>query len=303
MRMALGWCVDQYGNDTHFQRDLDRAATMSPGDSIRLDVVDEYVTRADGTRDWSATDHKIGSVARRGLTPHLMIPYWMRGYDKLQSSDPTVIAKHVQFAKETGQRYGPVVKSAEDGNEGNRQGDFAPDGAKPELQANISLQVCAVLPSTWTLVSPGMAPAPTSGGSLTPTDYLARYWPIAGRVHQGCGIHPYGRSADAGYSWSVLGQMPGIYKLTKVPFWCTEYNGWKLPDATNAQWVAETLPWLADLRGGGLLQRRRIVQSAFIFAMSDPSTETSTSGHLGCIDANGNDRPVLATIANWIATR
>jgi hypothetical protein len=288
--MALDWNVNQYGSDTLFQRDLDRVAAITPGAMVRLDAVDEYITSSPGVYNWSDLDRRVNEVGARSLIPHLMIPYWMDGYDKNQPDNATVIANHVAFTRALGLRYSTRVKSAELGNEPNLATPFAPDCAKPELQARIAIQVADSLPTSWTLVSPGMAPASSNGCSLSPTDYLARFWPIAGYKFDAAAIHPYGRSADASQSWSTLGQIPGIHTMTGVPIWATEYNGWVLPDSTNATWVAQTLPWL-DALG--------YVPHTFIFAMTDPTTESGP--HLGVYDSAGNPRPVLSSITGWLS--
>lgn len=297
MTFSLNWCVAQYASDAQFQRDLDHVAQVSPGCHVRLDAVWRYVDpKANGQYDWTDLDRRIGEVTARKLVPHLMIPYWcpdpiLAGApDKTQIKTDTALNLAVLFVRALGQRYGNVVRSAELGNEPNLRYPFCPDGADPLWQAKVTVAFSSVLPATWRLGSPGLAPASDGGGSLSALTYLQTYWPLAGPHLNFCCIHPYGRVADVNQSWSLLGALGKIHTLTGAPIWATEYNSdGSDSDTQKATNVPLGLTYMRDL---GFVHR------AFLYAMSDPGTDASV--RWGALNSDGSQRRLYGACDAWV---
>ena len=297
--MRLNWDVAQYGPNDKFEHDCSLASVCTTGNMVRLDIVNQYVTTSPRVYDWSDVDRRVNTVVGFGMKVCAMVPYWTPEHGKAQVTDNKALLNHLNFVETMINRYGNKIIAVEFGNEPNLK-DVQPGGANPVFQAAIAVQVKKVIPHGVWCISPGMAPANTGSGSLRPADYLAQFWPRVAGVFNYCGIHPYGRSADINQPWSTLGQMPGIFAgITGVPFWCTEYNGANPVLTVNAQWVAQTLPWLDTVKDAKT--KRLLVDQVFIYAMSDPASDNNRNYQLGCIDGSGNPRPVMNEITGWVA--
>lgn len=296
--MKIDWNVAQYGPDEKFQRDLFVAGASTTGNLIRLDIVNQYITTSPGHYDWTDADRRVNEVVAFGMRVLAMIPYWTPEHGKGQVLDATALTNHKHFVEAVIARYGSKIAGIQLGNEPNIK-SVTPGGAKPGFQAGVAKAVASVIPSNYPLVSPGMSPAASGNGDLSPTDYLAQFWPKCPGVFDYCGIHPYGRWQDDKQSWSTLGQMPNIYAaITKVPFYCTEYNAATPFDDTNYVWVRDTLPWLRDLKDKKT--GHSIVSHCFIYAMSDPVTDNSPYIKLGMINPDGTARRVLSAVQSFV---
>lgn len=296
----LGFCVGQYDTTAVFMRDINAAASIDPKAHIRIDAVWRYCSDPTGTKfNFDALDAKINAVLALGLNVRLMVPMWcpdkvLAGKaDKTQIKTASALGLFVNFCKALGEHLGTKVWGAATGNEPNLMKPFAPDGADPKWQATVTDAMVGVLPASWKLYTPGMAPAPDGGGYMTPLTYLRTYWPALSattraRMH-GVEIHPYGRASDVSQSWSVLGALGAIHTLTGKPIDASEYNSdYNDNDATKAINVPKGLDYMAGL---GCVQR------VFIYAMSDKSTDGNY--HLGMYDGSGHQRPLYGTVAAW----
>lgn len=301
----LSFCYDQYGHPTDWQRDLAAIKSIEPRALIRHDAVWEYVDgTGSGRYDWAANpnlDARVAAVLALGLRNHLVVPMWapvkFRGSapDKTQVKTDAALSAYCAFVRALAARYAGKVTSWEPGNEGNLRTPFAPDGADPEWQAKVTSAAAGLVPRSWKLITPGLAPAPDSGGSMTPLTYAKRYWPALTpqtreRLH-GFGIHPYGRAADVHQSWSVLGMLPALHDLTGKPLWATEQN----TDGNDSDAARATLePAALDyLDGLGYVER------TFVYAMSDPETDGSV--RWGLTTGTGKARPILPAVRAWAA--
>lgn len=297
---TLSFNVGQYDSSTVFTRDLNAAALISPGCHVRLDAVWRYLSDPSGTKyNFSALDAKVDACTARGLRVTLMMPMWCPDQvlagkpDKTQIKTTAALNGFVAFAKALGQHYGSdtTVHCLATGNEPNLKNPFAPDGADPLWQAKVTNAVFPVLPTTWKIYSPGMAPASTGNGYMSPYDYLSKYWPALTVPLHGCEIHPYGRAADVSQSWSVLGALTKIHNLVKVPIVASEYNSdWNDSDTNKAINVPLGLTYM---KGLGFVER------VFIYSMSDKSTDSTV--HLGIFDGSGNERPLYNAVKTWAA--
>lgn len=301
----LSFCYDQYGHATDWQRDLAAIRSIERRALVRHDAVWEYIDPTGaGHYDWAAApslDARVAMVLGLGLRNHLVVPMWapvrFRGSaaDKTQVKTDAALSAYVAFVHALGERYADKIASWEPGNEGNLRTPFAPDGADPEWQAKVTTAVAGAVPRSWKLITPGLAPAPDSGGSMAPLTYARRYWgalalPVRARVHA-FGIHPYGNVADVAQSWSVLGALPALHDLTGKPLWATEQNS----DGrdTDAQRAVNEPAALSYLNGLGFVER------TFVYAMSDPETDGTV--RWGLTTGQGKARPVLATVTAWAA--
>lgn len=291
----LSFNVGQYDTPVVFHEDLVVAQSIEKRALVRLDAVWRYCSDPTGTKyDFSALDAKVAACEALKLRVWLMIPMWapdgvLAGKpDKTQIKTPDALAGFVAFCRALGAHFaGRVsIRGCSTGNEPNLRTPFAPDGADPIWQAQVTNAVVPVLPKAWRKCSPGMAPAPDSGGSLSPLTYLESYWPALKVKLHGCEIHPYGRASDIAQSWSVLGALPAIHDLVGVPIVASEYNSdGSDSDAAKAANVPLGVAYMAGL---GYVER------VFVYAVSDRGTDANV--RWGIVNADRSHRPLYAGV-------
>jgi hypothetical protein len=294
----LSFNVGQYDTAAAFERDLNLVGFMSPRGLIRLDVVWRYCSDPTGTVfNFTQLDRKIAAIEHRNLRIQLVMPMWCPdkilagNSEKTQIKTAAALAGFVNFVKAFVTRYGThaSIKGVAIGNEPNLRYPFAPDGADPAWQAKVTNAVAPLLP--WKKYSPGMAPASTSNGNMSPYDYLKIYWSALKVSLDGCEIHPYGRASDVSQPWSVLGALTKIHTLVKVPIVASEYNS----DANDTDLAkALNVPLGLDYMNGlGFVER------VFLYAMSDKPTDGSV--RWGMINPTGPPRPLFGAVDKWVA--
>lgn len=325
----LSFCFNQYGSPTDWARDLAGSAALSSRAIMRMDAVWEYCDpNGTGRYDFSNVDARLAAIAAHGVRAQIMVPMWApatwRGgqADKTQVKTTAALDAFVAFVAalvahiETSP-YRSIVRWWETGNEVNLRYPFAPDGADPEWQATVTNEIFGVFPKGAKIMSPGLAPAPSSGGSLSPLDYVKRYWPKLTVELDACGVHPYGNVADVGQSWSVLTQMPLIHGITGLPLVASEQNTVG-GDATKAVEEPKALDWMIS---------EGYVERVFVYAMSDPGTDKALDARFadpssreftalqapgivvgsgagparwGLLNPDGSPRPEYGAIKSWV---
>lgn len=299
----LSFCYDQYGAPSTWNRDLAQIVGVERRAFVRHDAVWEYIdSSGQGRYAWTGSpslDARVALVLSKRLRNHLVVPMWAPASfrsgapSKTQIKTEDALGAFTEFCRALGKHLGPKVRSWEPGNEPNLKNPFAPDGADPEWQAQVTNAVALVVPSSWRLITPGLAPASDGSGSLSPLTYLETYWAaltpeVQDKVHA-VGIHPYGRASDADESWSVLGKLDDIHDLTGKPLWATEQN----TDGNDNDAQRATNEPLALT----FLQNLDYVERTFVYAMSDPGTDSSV--RWGCTTKAGKPRPILGAIRSW----
>lgn len=240
--IAPGYLPDRAYRDAHLDVVKDLGARW-----VRVDFNWSQIEPAvQGTFDWALTDALVASCVARGLkilgTLFLRVPAWARSNAGSSITMPTNPLDLGKFAVACQARY-PFIHHWEIGNEINLAANMSvpnlvaygsPASASPTGRAYAKLLRGAVpqmkvQDPSCTIVSAGLAPTDTAGGSMNEVEFLhGFYWEQGANYCDAIGAHPYSQPLRGGelynldtinglQTWSAWGRMHGYSVGAGVP--------------------------------------------------------------------------------------
>jgi len=207
--------------------------------SIRLDANWDWVQYGgQGSFDWAATDQVVKSVRAAGMSVDLILdgsPPWAAG-DGTSGDPPASAAQYATWAADVAARYGPQgVGTFEIWNEENI--NWGPGANAAAYTADLKAAYAAIKkvdPAAF-VVSGGLAPATTGGGTIAPVTFLQEMYADGAKgSFDAVGDHPYSNPAlpntyEAWSGWSQMAQTsPSIRSVMTA-------NG----DSAKQVWITE----------------------------------------------------------------
>jgi polysaccharide biosynthesis protein PslG len=305
---------------------------------IRVDLAwSDVQYQSAGSYDWSGFDRVVHAARARnlGVLPILAYtPAWARpagcDSDKCAPADANAFAS---FAAAATRRYAPQgVHSWEIWNEPNIGGFWQP---APDIAQYVGL-VRAVVPaikgtdSAATVVSGGLAPAPSSGGDISQIDYLTGFSNLGGpQLVDAIGYHPYSFPVPPAYdadwnAWAQIAATPRSFQSVLAAhgyagkkIWITEYgaptNGpglgatasdYKVIATPGPDHVDEALQAQMATDSVGLAKSSSTIVALFWYSYRDLGTGTSTiENFFGLRRYDGSPKPAYAALKQAIATK
>lgn len=314
--IAMGCCQLETLDDAELGRWLDDMRDIGTT-WLRFDVMWSVVQGGGRTDwDWSRYDRIIAACVQRGIRPLLLLdttPGWARPAGTTDWHPPTQPADFGAFAGAVALRYGPQgMHHYEIWNEPNLPGFWTsgPDARQyGALLASAHASLKSADPQAF-LVSAGLSPASTGGGSISPVDFLAALYAAGvGSCFDAVGHHPYSWPAMPIEikDWSAWSQMDSTPRsLRRVmrangdatkPIWMTEFGAPTRGPAgsealsedrhaeliSQAYAIAALRPWSGPL---------------FLYAYRDHGTDLNDrENFFGLLRADGSRKPSYAAFA------
>lgn len=209
---TLSWLSDKDLN-----QELDDMVALGVG-WVRYDFEwDQIQAGGISSYNWAVTDRVVNAVRSRNinLLPILAYaPAWARPVGcTTYMCGPANPADYAAFAKAAVIRYAPQgVHTWEIWNEPNIKQFWQPqpDAVKYASFLKAAYTAIKAQDGTALVISGGLAPAITSKGNISPTDFLTQlYQDGSGPFFDAFGFHPYSYPALPSYgaSWNAWGQM------------------------------------------------------------------------------------------------
>jgi hypothetical protein len=181
-----------------------------------------------------------------------------------------------------------------------------------------------------TLISGGLAPAPSSGGDISQIDYLTGFSRLGGPgLVDAIGYHPYSFPVPPAYkvdwnAWSQIAATPTNFKSVLAAhgyagkkIWITEYgaptNGpglgattsdYKLTARPGPDHVDEALQAQMATDSVGLAKSSSTIVALFWYSRRDLGTSTSNvENFFGLRRHDGSPKPAYAALQHAIATK
>jgi len=300
---------------------------------IRSDFDWSAIEPTSGTFKWSAYDRVVAAANAHHLTVLAVLtgtPVWARPAS-CQSSEfcaPANPASFAVFAGAAAARYATLgVHDWEIWNEPN--GIFwlpKPDPAAYVALLRATAPAIKTADPTATLISGGLAPAPSNGTTISELSFLQAFCSLGGtQLVDAIGYHPYSYPVPPAYpaAWNAWWQMASTttsvesvlakYDAASKPLWLTEYgaptNG-PGPGATTANFnigasadhVSEQLQ--AQMATAAVRQAATAPYVAALFWYTNVDLGTSTStveNFFGLRRLNGTPKPAWFAFQTAIA--
>ncbi len=287
---------------------LDDAVTLGVR-WIRADLAwDDIQPDGPTSWQWSNFDRVLAAATARNLTVLPILSYtpaWARppgsSSDKAAPASPPQFAA---FAEAAAARYAPVgIHTWEIWNEPNIVGFWQP-APNPAAYVTLLRLTSAAIRSVdagATVVSGGLAPAPTSGGDISQLDFLSAFCAQGGLQYvDAIGYHPYSFPVPPGYGaqWNAWAQIASTtpsfesvlasYGASNKTIWLTEYGaptGGPGPGATSSNYNLTASPdhvdeaLQAQMAGDSvaLAAASPVVGALFWYSYQDLGTDPSTT--------------------------
>jgi hypothetical protein len=322
---------------TALAQTLDDAAALGTG-WIRADLAwTDVQSKSAEVYDWSGFDRVVHAAKARHLRVLPVLAYtpaWARpagcSSAKCAPADANAFAS---FAAAAVRRYAPLgVHTWEIWNEPNITGFWKP---APSVDRYVAL-LRAVVPAikgadaAATLISGGLAPAPSSGGDISQIDYLTGFSRLGGPgLVDAIGYHPYSFPVPPAYkvdwnAWSQIAATPTNFKSVLAAhgyagkkIWITEYgaptNGpglgattsdYKLTARPGPDHVDEALQAQMATDSVGLAKSSSTIVALFWYSRRDLGTSTSNvENFFGLRRHDGSPKPAYAALQHAIATK
>jgi hypothetical protein len=267
-----------------------------------------------GAFDWSQLDQEINSLRSAGMSVDLVIgscPQWAAVANTRgdTSPQPASSAQFAAFAAQVAKRYSPKgVNTFEIWNEPNNVQFWQPEPNPTAYTADLVAAYAAIRkvdPAAY-VVSGGLAPEATSGGSINAVTFLKEMYADGAKgSFNALGYHPYSYPAmpDTYESWSGWSQMaqtnPSIRSVMVA-------NG----DGSKPIWITEFgAPTSGPLNVGTAKQRLMLSQAItyvkeeawigalYIYTWQDTPTGPSTNNGFGLLTSGGSAKPAYAAVS------
>lgn len=279
---------------------------------IRVDAAWDGVESVQGTYNWGLLDSIVASAVSAGIRLHFMVGYsptWANGgaTDKL-IPDAGHVANWQAYCQALAARYIPYgVVSYEVWNEPNIPAfvtsvDAALFTTRVLQPAYTGLKAAATAANVdITVVAPGLSPAATGGGSVSPFDfYTTMYANGAKGYFDAAALHPYitpnldpnyidgGRTNTLTVAWDVWGVMKANGDSSKT-IWATEF-GWPNKTGGSGSTTTPTLAqgylqtWLARWFGCPFSG------PAFVYQDTDAGVDGSVENSFGLVANDGTPK-------------
>jgi hypothetical protein len=284
--------------------------------SIRLDANWDWVQYGGATTfDWTQLDQVVKSARAAGMSVDLIIdgcPPWAAkaGTSGDSSPQPASAKKYATWAAEVAARYAPSgVGMFEIWNEPNNVNFWQPQANPAAYTADLVAAYAAIKsvdPAAF-VISGGLAPETTSGGSISPVTFLkAMYADGAKGSFDALGYHPYSNPAlpNTYESWSGWSQMdqttPSIRSVmtsngdSAKQIWITEEGApSEGPDGVGQAAEASALTQaIADARSTSW------IGALYLYSWQDEGTDQSTDQDwYGLITAGGSQKQAYSAVA------
>ncbi|MEA2592673.1 MAG: hypothetical protein QOD62_2504 [Actinomycetota bacterium] len=322
---------------TALAQTLDDAVALGTG-WIRVDLAwSDVQYQSAGSYDWAGFDRVVHAARARDLRVLPILAYtpvWARpagcDSDKCAPADANAFAS---FAAAATHRYAPQgVHAWEIWNEPNIHGFWKP---APNITQYVDLLRVAVpaikgADPAATVVSGGLAPAPSSGGDISQIDYLTGFSKLGGpKLVDAIGYHPYSFPVPPAYkanwnAWAQIAATPisfqsvlAAYGSADKKIWITEYgaptNGPRLGATTSdykvtatpgPDHVDEALQAQMATESVGLAKHSSMIVALFWYSYRDLGTSTSNvENFFGLRRHDGSPKPAYAALKQAIATK
>lgn len=285
--------------------------------TIRVDATWDGIEATQGTYNFSGLDVLVAAAVARGVRVHFMVGYspdWATagGGDKV-IPDPSYVSDWQAFCYNLALRYIPSgVVTYELWNEPNLPAFVTTVNATNYVTRVLQpgydgiKQAAFELGVKVTVVSGGLAPGATSGGTVSPVDFLTTMYAAGARGYMDAvGIHPYitpnvdpnyadsGRTNTLTQSWDLWKVMCANGDSTKQ-LWATEF-GW--PSKTGGSGTTTT-PTIAAGHLDTWLKRwfgAPWSGPCFIYQDTDTGTDGSVINTYGLAANDGTPKEPLFT--------
>jgi hypothetical protein len=301
---------------------------------LRADLAWDDI-QPDGPTDWqwSNFDRVVAAATVRNLSVLPIVSYtpaWARppgsGSDKAAPVDPGQFAA---FAHAAAQRYAPLgVHTWEIWNEPNIVTFWQPAPNPAAYVTLVRLTAAAIrsVDAQATVVSGGLAPAPTSGGDISQLDFLAAFCAQGGvNSVDAIGYHPYSFPVPPGYDapWNAWAQIaataPSLQSVlascgaSDKKIWLTEYGAPTDGPGAGAtvtnynlnaspDHVDEALQAQMATDSVALATASPLVGALFWYSYQDLGTDPSTTENFyGLRRFDGSPKPAYSAFQNAVA--
>ena len=320
-------------SDAQLDSEFDDAVTLG-ANWVRIDVLWADVQPDDpSTFQWADIDRTVQAARSRGLTVLPILnstPAWARQAGcTTEFCGPADPSQFAAFAAAAARRYAPQgVHTWEIWNEPNIVNFWQPTADPAAYVALLRATTPAIRAAdpTATLISGGLAPAPSSGGSIGQLAYLAAFARLGGlALVDAVGYHPFSFPVPPEYnsSWNAWNQITGTATSFRSilaangaagkKLWLTEYgaptNGPGAVATTDdynithqADHVDEA--YQAALATDAVAAARRAPGVAALFWYSDRDEGTSrvtAENFFGLRRYDGTAKPAFAALKAAIA--
>lgn len=228
---------------------------------VRFSAIWEQIEPTRNTYNWAQIDRHVNTALAAGLEP-LVILLWSPDWaGTFETSGTTYMADWGEFATALALRFAGVVKTYEIWNEPNIDTFWLNGNANTFIPffKTAANAIHAAVP-TAKVLTPGMAPADTTGTTTAPLEFLtAMYQQGAAQLADGIGLHPYSfpdlpNSGATWHQWTMLPQFKSLmasYGDANKPIWITEYGAptgsdRAVTEAAQAEAIVQAISWAAD---------------------------------------------------------
>jgi hypothetical protein len=298
---------------------------------VRYDIEWSNIETSPGQYDWSSYDREVSAVAAHGLQSLAIIDYtpaWARrpdcsGSKMCAPADPNTYAN---FAAAAATRYtGYGVNNWEIWNEPNNLNFYLPAANPAAYTAMLRAaygQIKQINPKA-VVMTGGTAPADSSGGYLSPPDFIRGIYAAGGKgAFDAVAVHPY--TWPYSPAWSnpdgAWGQMTAIHNLManngdgNKKLWITEYgaptggpgsiatSGFSTSEG-HADHVTESLQ--ARIVADSIIMESRVswIGPFFWYSYKDAGTTSDTvENFFGLLRADGSQKPSYQTFVQMVAS-
>lgn len=323
-----------YGDTLPNESDAELAATLDDAVAVGVSWVrvdlgwDRIQPVSAAAYDWSSFDRTVFAARARGLSVLPILTYtppWARPTGcttpKCAPADP---ARFATFAGVAATRYAPLgVHTWEVWNEPNVVQFWEPAPSAAQYVALLSLTARAVRQAdpVATIISGGLAPAATGGGSISQIEFLTAFCQLGGAaLVEAVGYHPYSYPVLPGHrapwnAWTQLGATSPSFQSVLAshgapgkPIWITEYGAPTggpgavgttndLNLANHPDHVDEELQAQMATYSVMLAQRAGTIGALFWYSYRDLGTDPSTvENFFGLRRRDGTAKPAWSAL-------
>jgi len=303
---------------------------------IRVDLAwDDIQPTSSATFNWTPFDAIVQAASARNLQVLALLSYtpaWARPSDCTTSDkcSPAVPAQFATFAAAAVTRYAPLgLHTWEVWNEPNITNFWQPAPNAAAYVALLQPTAAAIHAAdpTATVISGGLAPAPTANGDISQLDFLSEFCAAGGpSLVNAIGYHPYSYPVPPGYyvgwnAWSQIAATPESFQSVLAgcgagtkQVWLTEYGA-----PTNGPGVGATTsnyeignspdhvsqPLQAEMASDSvtLAGSSTFIGALFWYSYTDLGTDaTNTEDWYGLRNFNGTQKPAWSSFQHAIRT-
>jgi polysaccharide biosynthesis protein PslG len=285
---------------------------VAPGVSwVRMDFPWSEIEIAQGAYNTKGADAAVRALAIRGIQVLGIIDYappWANGGrgQMYPPASPTDFAIYAAFLV---RHFAPLgVHSWEIWNEPNLQVYWV-TGADPARYTQLLKAAYVAIKATdagATVVTGGLAPAASSGGDLTPMDFLTGIYNNGGQGYfDAVADHPYtypfmpdDRNGGA-YWWQAMNDLHAIMTVhgdSSKLIWMTEY-GAPTNGPPAARFVSESNQAVMLTKSYTMIETYEWAGPLFWYALHDGGTSTTTlENFFGILRFNGSHKPAYSAL-------